>query len=75
MINTYETKTITSRQSQLKDKNINLSSLTDYAINTTTLNSHTVEALLLGFGELYREMQEFEEATIYDLIKFDKKTG
>jgi hypothetical protein len=69
----FNTVTITSKDRSESDKRINLSSLTDYRIETVTIPSGTITPLRFGTGTLDSDMRSFETAAIFDFLQFEKE--
>lgn len=67
-----DTRTITSRDSRQYKKGINLSSLTDYKIDTVTIRAVGLDNMQQSFNVISAEMQEFESAAIYDFLRFEE---
>jgi hypothetical protein len=68
----YNTKTITSKHRLESEQRVNLSSLTDYRIETITIRAGTLVDILSGVRALDSDMRRFETAAIHDFLEFEK---
>ncbi len=68
----FNTITITSKDRPVTKKRIKLSSLTDYQIETVTIEAGTLEDMLFNVDAIDSNMHEMEDTAIYDFLNFEK---
>lgn len=69
----FNTITITSKNRSESDKRVNLSSLTDYQIETITIPAGNMVNILFGNVDTADfDMRKFESAAIFDFLQFEK---
>jgi hypothetical protein len=69
----FNTVTITSKDRLISEKSINLSSLTNYRIETVTIPAGTLVEKLFAVDNIDSDMRSFETAAIFDFLKFEKE--
>jgi hypothetical protein len=67
-----KTMTITSKDIRKSEKRENLYSLTEYQVETVTINAKSIKDLFFGVQEIDIETRDLEEAAIYDFLRFDE---
>lgn len=72
-MNKSSTITITSKDRPEPQKRMNLSSLTDYRIETMTINAEALTNMLFGIGKMDSEMLDLESVAIYDFLRFEEQ--
>jgi hypothetical protein len=67
-----KTITITSKDRPISEKRVNLSSLTDYQVETVTINAKTISNMFFKVDVIDSDMREIENAAIYDFLNFEQ---